>query len=75
MQQESLIEKIKKLPPEKLEEVADFVDLLAHRAARATRTQAIAVYAAECGGTTDDLDSQLEAAAIESLLTEEDAGQ
>ncbi|MGZ8842568.1 MAG: DUF2281 domain-containing protein [Pyrinomonadaceae bacterium] len=31
MQDEELIEKIKALPPEKIAEVVDFVDFLAHR--------------------------------------------
>lgn len=31
MQDQELIEKIKALPPEKIAEVVDFVDLLAHR--------------------------------------------
>ncbi|OLE52711.1 MAG: hypothetical protein AUG51_16825 [Acidobacteria bacterium 13_1_20CM_3_53_8] len=75
MQQETLIEKIKSLPPEKLAEVEDFVDFLAQRSAKVARHQAIAAYAAEYAGSTDDLDPELEAVAVEHMRTEEEAGQ
>ena len=35
MQEKELIEKIKELPPDKIAEVVDFVDFLAHRDERA----------------------------------------
>jgi len=35
MQEKELIEKIKELPPDKIAEVVDFVDFLAHRDDRA----------------------------------------
>lgn len=59
MQTEALIEKIKSLPPERIAEVADFVDFIARRNATAARYEAIAAYAAQYGGTAADLDPEL----------------
>jgi hypothetical protein len=67
MQTESLIEKIKSLPPERVAEVEAFVDFIAHRNIAATRYEAIAAYAAEYGGSAADLDPELETAALEHL--------
>lgn len=72
MQAESLIEKIKRLPPERIAEVEDFVDFLAQRSTTAVRHDAIAAYAAEYGGTAADLDPELEAAALEHLRDEKE---
>lgn len=57
MQTESLIEKIKSLPPERVAEVEAFVDFIAQRNSAAARYVAIAAYAAEYGGSTADLDN------------------
>jgi Protein of unknown function (DUF2281) len=75
MQEETLFEKIKSLPPERVAEVEDFVDFLAQRSARSSIHQAIAAYAAEHAGSEVDLDSELEAASLESLNAEEEARQ
>ncbi len=73
MQTETLIEKIKNLPPEQIGEVENFVDFIAQRNSRAARHEAIAAYAAEYGGSIADLDPELEAAALEHLHAEEEA--
>lgn len=75
MQTETLIEKIKQLPPEQLAEVADFVDFIAGRNAAASRHAQIAAYAAQYGGTVADLDTELEAAALEHLSNEAEVSQ
>jgi hypothetical protein len=68
MQTERVIEKIKRLPPERLREVEAFVDFLAARESSAGALHAeIAAYAAEYGGSGADLDPELEEAAIEHL--------
>jgi hypothetical protein len=61
VQTESLIEKIKSLPPERIAEVEAFVDFIAQRNIEAARHEAIAAYAAEYGGSAVDLDPELEA--------------
>ncbi len=74
-QQEILIERIKELPPEMYDEVAEILDFVLYRRKIETkkeRAEAIAAYAAENAGCLDDLDSNLEAAAIEHLLTTSD---
>ena len=73
MQTETLIEKIKHLPPEQLGEVENFVDYIAQRNSRAARHEAIAAYAAAYGGSAADLDPALEAAALEHLQAEAEA--
>lgn len=73
MQTETLIEKIKSLPPERIAEVEDFVDFIAQRNAAASRYEAIAAYAAEHAGSDVDLDRELEAAALERLRDEAEA--
>jgi hypothetical protein len=75
MQTETLMEKIKSLPPERIGEVEDFVDFIAQRSAMASRHEAIAVYAAEHGGTAADLDPELEAAALEHWHDEEEGSR
>jgi hypothetical protein len=74
-QQEILIERIKELPPEMYDEVAEILDFVIHRrnlATKKARAEAIAAYAEETAGSIDDLDSDLEAVAIEHLLTTSD---
>lgn len=70
MQTETLIEKIKSLPPECISEVEDFVDFIAQRNVAAVRHASIAAYAAEHAGSDADLDPELEAAALEHLRDE-----
>jgi hypothetical protein len=67
MQTESLFEKIKQLPRERIAEGEDFVDFIAQRNAAAARHESIAAYAAEYGGSTADLDPEMEAAAVDHL--------
>ncbi|MCP9493424.1 MAG: DUF2281 domain-containing protein [Pyrinomonadaceae bacterium MAG19_C2-C3] len=68
MQTETLIEKIKSLPPERVSEIEDFVDFIADRNNRSMRHDAIAEYAAKHGGSIADLDAKLEAASLEHLF-------
>jgi hypothetical protein len=72
VQTESLIEKIKSLPPERIAEVEAFIDLITQQNIAAARHEAIAAYAAEYGGITADLDTELEAAALEYWRNEEE---
>ena len=74
--EEKLFQKINALPPDKIGEVIDFVDFLAGRDAsswKAERTAEIMAFAAEFGGTEFDLDEELEAAAVETLLAMDEA--
>jgi hypothetical protein len=71
MEQQELIEKIKKLPQDSLAEVEDFVDSLARREGTLDRKslhQALTNYAVQYASTEADLDSDLEAAATDHLL-------
>ncbi len=71
MEQQELIEKIKRLPQDRLAEVEDFVDSLARRERSLNRInlhQALTNYAVQYAGTDADLDSDLEAAATDHLL-------
>lgn len=71
MEQQKLIEKIKRLPQEKVAEVEDFVDSLARRDQSLNQTklhQALADYAIQHAGTDADLDPALEAATLGSKL-------
>ena len=65
-----LIEKIKRLPHDRIPEVEAFVDSILRKPAldRAAIDRAIRDYALEHGGTDVDLDPDLEAAGIEHLL-------
>jgi hypothetical protein len=74
MQTESLIEKIKSLPPERRAEVEDFVDFISQRDT-AARHEAIAAYAAAHAGSEIDLDPELESAAAEHLRDEAEVGR
>lgn len=74
-EQESLIAKIKELPPEMCAEIATYLDSVLYRrnlAAKEARAQAIAAYAAQNAGSDADLDIELEAAAMEHLLSNTD---
>jgi hypothetical protein len=71
MEQQELIEKIKRLPQDSVAEVEDFVDSLARREGTLDRTslhQALSNYAIQHAGTDADLDSDLEATATDHLL-------
>ena len=65
-----MIEKIKRLPHNRIAEVEAFVDSLSKKPAldRAAIQQALSEYALQYGGTDADLDPDLEAAAVEHLL-------
>ena len=65
-----LIEKIKRLPHDRIAEVEAFVDSVLRKPAldRAAIDQAFRDYALQYGGTDVDLDPDLEAAGIEHLL-------
>jgi hypothetical protein len=63
-----LIEKINRLPHDRLAEVEAFVDSLLRRPDRAAINQALREYALRNAGTDADLDPDLEAAAVEHLL-------
>ena len=74
MEQQELIEKIKRLPQDRVAEVADFVDSLTrreHGSDRENLHQALADYANQHAGTDSDLDSDLEAAATDHLLQQD----
>lgn len=71
MEQQELIEKIKRLPQDSIAEVEDFVDSLARREHSLTRTnlhQALTNYAIQHAGTDADVDPTLEAVATDHLL-------
>jgi hypothetical protein len=72
MERQELIKKIEELPPDRLAEVENFVESLARRDLDSQKSlhQAIGVYAIQHAGTPADLDSDLEAAAVEHLLQE-----
>jgi hypothetical protein len=69
MEQQELIEKIKRLPHDRLAEVEAFVDSLSRKPAldRAALHEAFTDYALQHGGTDADLDPDLEAAAVGHL--------
>jgi hypothetical protein len=74
MEQQELIEKIKRLPQDSVAEVEEFVDSLARREGvlnRKSLHQALTNYAIQHAGTEADLDSDLEAAATDHLLQQE----
>lgn len=71
MEQRELIEKIKRLPQDRVAEVEDFVDTLAKRAPGSSRIglhHALTNYAIQHAGTDADVDPELEAAASDHLL-------
>jgi hypothetical protein len=74
MEQQELIEKIKRLPQDSIAEVEEFVDSLARRGRTLNRTslpQALTNYALQHARTDADLDSDLEAAASDHLLQQD----
>ena len=74
MEQQELIEKIKRLPQDRVAEVEDFVDSLTRREGildRKSLHQALTNYAIQHDGTDADLDPDLEAAASDHLLQQD----
>jgi hypothetical protein len=74
MEQQELIEKIKRLPHDRVAEVEDFVDSLTrretwHQSHRSS--SAISDYANQHAGTCADLDPDLETAATDHLLQQD----
>jgi hypothetical protein len=70
MEQQELIEKIKRLPQDRVAEVESFVDSLARREHISNREnlhQALTDYATQHAGTEADIDPDLEAAASDHL--------
>jgi len=70
MEQQELIERIKRLPQDRVAEVAEFVESLARPERALNRTklhQALSDYAIQHAGTSADLDPALEAAATDHL--------
>ena len=77
MERQELIDRIRKLPQDRVAEVAEFIESLAQRernASRANLHQALSDYAIEHAGTIVDLDPALEDAATNHLL-QQDSGQ
>ena len=70
MEQQELIEKIKRLPHNRVAEVEAFIDSLSRTPAldRIALHEAISDYASQHKGTNVDLDPDLEASAVEHLL-------
>lgn len=70
MEQQELIEKIKRLPHDRVAEVEAFIDSLSREPSldRTALQQALTDYALQHGESKADLDPDLEAAAIEHLL-------
>ena len=74
MEQQELIDKIKRLPQDRVAEVEDFVDSLVRREQGGKRInvhQALSDYASQHAGTIADLDPALEAAATDHLLRQD----
>jgi predicted transcriptional regulator len=74
MEQQELIEKIKRLPQNRVAEVEHFVDSLARREDNNNRMnlhQALTDYATQHAGTAADIDLDLEAAATDHLLKQD----
>ena len=71
MEQHELIDRIKKLPQDRVAEVAEFVEYLVsreHSRKRVNLHEALSDYAIQHAGTIADLDPALEAAATNHLL-------
>ncbi|MGH9968566.1 MAG: hypothetical protein ACREBG_12160 [Pyrinomonadaceae bacterium] len=74
MEQQELIDRIKRLRQDRVAEVAEFVESLAQRErnfSRASLHQALSNYAIEHAGTITDLDPALETAATDHLLKQD----
>ena len=74
MEPQELIEKIKRLPQDRVAEVEHFVDSLTRRERslnRASLHQALTDYAIQHAGTDADIDPDLEAAATDHLFQQD----
>ena len=74
MEQQELIDKIKRLPQDRVAEVEHFVDSLEQREHSSNRMnlhQALTDYAIQHSGTDADIDPDLEAAATDHLLQQD----
>ena len=74
MEQQELIDRIKKLPQDRVAEIADFVESLTRRERNLDRKnlhQALSDYAIQHAGTDADVDPDLEAAATDHLLQQD----
>jgi hypothetical protein len=77
MERQELIDRMKKLPQDRVAEVAEFVESLTQRKRNGSRPnlhQALSDYAIEHAGTIADLDPALEDAGTNHLL-QQDSGQ
>jgi uncharacterized protein DUF2281 len=77
MERQELIERIKRLPQDRVAEVAEFVESLTQRERNGNRAnlhQALRHYAIEHAGTIADLDPALEDASTNHLL-QQNSGQ
>lgn len=75
MQTQILIEKINKLPVEKLYEVEDFVDFLQEKSKRQiseSRLRAISEYAEKHAESDTDLNEELEQTSVEFLIKDDE---
>ena len=74
MERQELIDRIKKLPQDRIAKVAEFVESLAQRERNGRRSnlhQALSDYAIKHAGTAADLDPALEDAATNHLLQQD----
>ena len=73
MEQQELIDRIKRLPHEQLAEVAEFVEALTQERPHDRRYlyQALSEYATQHAATTADLDPAFEAIATDHLLNQD----
>jgi hypothetical protein len=74
MERQELIDRINKLPQDRVAEVAEFIESLTqreHNGNRANLHQALADYAIEHAGMIADLDPVLEEAATNHLLQQD----
>jgi hypothetical protein len=74
MEQQELIEKIKRLPQDRVAEVENFVDALARGEQSRNKKnlhQALTEYAIQHAGTRADIDPDLEAVATDHLLQQD----
>lgn len=78
MEQQELIEKIKRLPQDQVVEVENFVDSLMrreHSLNRMSLHQALTDYANQHAGTDADVDPDLKAAETDHLLQQDSENQ
>ena len=75
MEQPELIDKIKRFPQDRVEEIMDFVGALTSRREHGLNQlslhQALTDYAVQHAGTDADLDSDIEAAATDHILKQD----